>query len=75
MMDGWPVGYDGWMATIHDECMEEKWGRLGPGSGPLNDGTRAPFFIPSQVHSGENASAIFWYFPKGRAREQIAQQF
>ena len=24
MMDGWPAGYDGWMATIHDGWMEEK---------------------------------------------------
>ena len=31
MMDGWPAGYDGWMATIHDGCMEEKRVRLDPG--------------------------------------------
>ena len=35
LMDGWPAGYDGCMATIHDWWMEEKRGRLplGPGSG------------------------------------------
>ena len=31
MMDGWPAGYDGWMATIHDGWTEttRKRGRLG----------------------------------------------
>ena len=30
MMDGWPAGYDGWMATIHDGWMEEKKERIHP---------------------------------------------
>ena len=38
MMDGWPAGYDGWMATIHDGWMEEKRERLGPGPGPQGPG-------------------------------------
>ena len=51
MMDGWPAGYDEWMATIHDGWMEEKSERLGPGPGSLNDGPRGLFFLPS-IHHG-----------------------
>ena len=35
MVDGWPAGYDGSMATIHDRWMEERRERLGPGPRPL----------------------------------------
>ena len=51
MMDGRPAGYDGWMATIHDEWMgAPKWGP-GPGG--------APFFVlfPS-IMDGSHASII-----------------
>jgi len=54
MMDGWPAGYDGWMATIHDGWMEEKGSAVpivnGPGPG---SGTPAlPFFFHPSIMDG-----------------------
>ena len=56
MMDGWPAGYDGWMATIHDGWMEEKRERLGPGPGP--QGPALPFFFHPSIMDGGHPSII-----------------
>ena len=50
MMDGWPAGYDVWMATIHDGW-KKQGSAPGPGHGPLNDGPRAPFLFVVSTHS------------------------
>ena len=49
MMDGWPAGYDGWMATIHDGWMETKQKRGLPGPGPPFRGQR-PLFGVVSIH-------------------------